>query len=423
MFGKEITPELFVNIGRVLALYHKRILLGRDVRTSGQLLSNAFISGALSSGGIIDYGGILSTPTVAFASRGYDCGAVVTASHNPPEYNGIKLWNPSGIAFDEGQQKEVEDALSGQASECNSWDKVGEVRERHELAVYHAEAIADTLTPINLRVVVDCGCGATGSVTPLLLRKMGCKVIALNAQPDGQFPGRPAEPTERNLEVLRKAVAATSADLGIAHDGDGDRVVAVDERGGFVGGDRLLALFASRIAKKAIVVPVDASMAIDDALPGIKIWRTRVGDVYVAQEVKRRGADFGGEPSGTFIFPEWGLFPDGVYGAWMIASLAAEEKISAQVARLPSYPSIHGSFSFDPSRKGEIIRAMAEVMSSAGGNLTVVDGWRISLEDGWFLARLSGTEPKIRVLAEARTETRTKEIYESLVSKIKAVLR
>ncbi len=423
MFGKDITPELFVKIGRAVASGHKRILLGRDVRTSGQLLSNAFIGGALSSGGIVDDGGVQSTPTVAFAAKAYDCGAVVTASHNPPEYNGIKLWNPSGIAFDEGQQKELEDALGGHTFENNAWDKVGELRRREGLAVEHAKAIADSLGPVKLKVVVDCGCGATGNVTPYLLTEMGCKVITLNAQSDGHFPGRPAEPTEQNLEVLRKAVSATSADLGIAHDGDGDRVVAVDERGGFVGGDRLLALFAARIAKKAIVVSVDGSMAIDDTLHGVKIWRTRVGDVYVAQEVKRRNADFGGEPSGTFIFPKWGLFPDGVYCAGLIASMVAKEKLSTQVARLPSYPSMHGSFQFEPSRKAEIIGTIAGAMSSSGGDLTEVDGWRVGFEDGWCLVRLSGTEPKVRIMAEARTEARTKEIYESLVSKVKAVLR
>lgn len=423
VFGADITPELFVEIGRIVASRYGRILLGRDVRTSSLLLSNAFASGALSSGGIIDDGGVLSTPTVAFAAKRYDCGTVITASHNPPEYNGIKLWNSSGIAFDEIQQKEIEDALARHSFEKRSWDRLGELGRCPDLSLDHANAIADSIGTVNLKVVVDCGCGSTSAISPFVLRKMGCKVVSLNAQFDGHFPGRPPEPTEQNLSVLRKAVPAVGAGLGLAHDGDGDRVVAVDERGAYVGGDRLLTLLATKLVKKTVVVPVDASMAVDDALPGARVWRTRVGDVYVAQEIKRRRADFGGEPSGTYIFPPWGLFPDGIYMAALIASLAAKEKLSEQVARLPSYPSMRTSFQFDSSKGTDISRALEQTVSSIEGELTMVDGWRVGFEDGWCLVRMSGTEPKVRLQVEARTESRTKEIYESLVSKVKAVLR
>jgi len=423
VFGRDITPELFVEIGSIVGSRYERILLGRDVRTSSHLLSNAFAGGALSSGGVVDDGGVLSTPTVAFGAKDYDCGVVITASHNPPEYNGVKLWNSSGIAFGEQQQKEIEEDLAHHSFERRSWDRIGKMATRHGLALDHAEAIVDSVGTAKLKVVVDCGCGSAGGITPYVLRDMGCRVIALNAQFDGHFPGRSPEPTEQNLEVLRKAVPATGADLGLAHDGDGDRVVAVDEKGAYVGGDKLLLLLAAELVRKAVVVPVDASMAVDEALPGAKVWRTRVGDVYVAQEVQRRKADFGGEPSGTFIFPKWGLFPDGIYAAALIATLAAEEKLSERIARLLTYPSLRTSFQFEPAKRGEVSRALEQTMSSVEGKLTKVDGWRVDSEDGWCLVRISGTEPKVRLQVEARTESRTKEIYESLVSKVKAVLR
>jgi phosphoglucosamine mutase len=423
VFGTDITPELFIEIGGVVASRYRRILIGRDVRTSSLLLSNAFISGALSSGGILSDGGVLSTPTVAFGAKRHDCGVVITASHNPPEYNGIKLWNSSGIAFDEQQQKDIEEALAHHSFEKRPWNRLGELGRCRDLSLDHADAIADSIGPVNLKVVVDCGCGSTGAITPLVLRKMGCKVVALNAQFDGHFPGRSPEPSEENLDVLRKAVPATGADLGLAHDGDGDRVVAVDEKGAYVGGDKLLPLLASKLVEKTVVVPVDASMAVDDALPGAKVWRTRVGDVYVAQEVQRRKADFGGEPSGTFIFPTWGLFPDGIYGAALIASLVAKEKLSEQIARLPSYPTMRASFQFESSKRADVSRMLEQTMSSVEGELTKVDGWRVGFKDGWCLVRISGTEPKVRLQVEARSEQRTKEIYESLVSKVKAVLR
>ena len=424
IFGKDITPDLFLDLGRAVASRYKRIVLGRDVRLSGKVLSSAFISGALSSGSTIDDGGMVSTPTIAFSAREYDCGVVVTASHNPPEYNGIKFWNSNGIAFNQQQQTEIEETVHRRTFEIQPWDRIFESNEREDLAMNHSDAIINKTESINLKVVIDCGCGATSNITPYVLREIGCKVIALNAQPDGHFPGRMPEPTEENLELLRKTVLASKSDLGIAHDGDGDRVVAVDEKGNYIGGEKLLLLFAQKTVKKSLVVPVDASMAIDDILPEAKIFRTRVGDVYVAQEILRHKADFGGEPSGTFIFPSWGLFPDGVYGAVYIATLATKEKLSTQIERLPTYPSKSTSINFEESKRLKVVESLSNALSTLQGvEIDTTDGWRVKYEDGWGLVRLSGTEPKVRVFAEARDENRTKELYESLISKVKVGLK
>jgi len=256
-------------------------------------------------------------------------------------------------------------------------------------------------------------------ITPFLLREMGCEVVALNAQADGHFPGREPEPTEENLGLLKSTVVAVKADLGIAHDGDGDRMVAVDGRGHFVGGDALLALFARREVRQGLVVPVDASMVLDDMLPGIPIWRTRVGDVYVAAELKRRGADFGGEPSGTWIFPKATLCPDGVYAAARLVSMVAERSLESMVRDVPRYPVIRGAMAYDPSRRASIEALVDGAMRSLTANVTTVDGWRLQFDDGWALVRFSGTEPKIRILAESRSEARAKEIYSAVLSSAK----
>ena len=236
VFGKEITPELFVDIGRSVASIYRRIILGRDVRTTGHALASAFTSGALASGASLHDGGVVSTPTIAFAAGEYDCGAVITASHNPPEYNGIKLWNPDGTAFDEEQQNEIEKNLETKSFNSCPWDEIPDFMRRHDLSRRHAEAIVGVIGKVGVKVVVDCACGATSTITPYVLREMGCKVVSLNAQPDGHFPGRPPEPTEENLKILKRTVVNSGADLGIAHDGDGDRVVAVDDKGNYVGG-------------------------------------------------------------------------------------------------------------------------------------------------------------------------------------------
>jgi phosphoglucosamine mutase len=251
---------------------------------------------------------------------------------------------------------------------------------------------------------------------------MGCEVLAVNAQLDGHFPGRDPEPTEDNLAFLRATVRATRADLGIAHDGDGDRMVAVDREGAFVGGDRLLALFAVREAKRGLVVPVDASMALDDLLPGVPIWRTRVGDVYVAQEMKRRGADFGGEPSGTWIFPRSSLCPDGAYAAARLVSLVAERPLADLVREVPVYPSVRGAVPFDPSKRGAIAPALEAKLRILGAEISETDGWRLRWDRGWALVRFSGTEPKIRLVAEARDEAEAKEIYSRVLSSVQGAV-
>jgi phosphoglucosamine mutase len=414
----DVTPDLALAVGRVVGASFGAAIVGRDPRLTGEMLAAALMAGVQASGADATDAGMVSTPTLARGAREYACGIVVTASHNPAPYNGIKLWNPDGVAFDEAQQEEVEAALGRASFGHAAWDKVGARLSRTDLVDLHREAILSAVGHANLKVVVDCGSGATCTITPYVLREMGCKVIALNTHPDGHFPGRDPEPTEENLELLRHTVRAAGAALGIAHDGDGDRMVAVDEKGEYVGGDRLLAVFAKREVKRAVVVPVDTSMALDEMLPSAKVIRTRVGDVYVAQEVRRHKADFGGEPSGTWIFPKVTLCPDGVYAAAYLVTLVTETPLSRLVAEVQSYPILRGGVPFTAPREAVISRLDA-AMASMGRPVEKVDGWRIAFDDGWFLVRLSGTEPKVRVTAEARAEARAKELYELALSKVK----
>src|SRR2546425_187487 len=231
--------------------------------------------------------------------------------------------------------------------------------------------------------------------------------------------GRDAEPLEENLAVLASTVRAVHADLGIAHDGDGDRMVAVDREGRFVGGDTLLALFAREEVRRGLVVPVDASMVLDDLLPKATIWRTRVGDVYVAAELKRRGADFGGEPSGTWIFPKATLCPDGVYAAARLVTMVAARPLDAMVQEVPQYPVLRGSVTYDASKRKTIESRLDVALRALGGHVSTVDGWRLQFDDGWSLVRFSGTEPKIRLTAESRDATRANEIYSAVLSSAK----
>lgn len=412
----EVTPQLALQVGQVTGELYNSVIVGRDPRTTGPMLASALIAGVLSAGADAVDAGLVSTPTLARGAAGYGCGVEVTASHNPAPYNGLKLWNPDGMAFDEKQQDEIEAALDAGRFRSASWDSVGRLSARDDLVAEHIDAILSEVGPVKLRVVVDCACGATTTITPFLLRRMGCEVVALNAQPDGHFPGREPEPTEENLGLLKNTVRHVHADLGIAHDGDGDRMVAVDREGTFLGGDTLLALFAKQEVRRSLVVPVDASMVLEDLLPKAKVYRTRVGDVYVAAEIKRRDADFGGEPSGTWIFPKATLCPDGVYAAARLVKMAAEASLTAAVQAIPRYPMIRGAVAFERSRRADVEAKLDKALRGLGADVSVLDGWRLRWEDGWALVRLSGTEPKIRVLAESRDEARAKAIYATALS-------
>jgi len=408
--GKAITPELVLSIGAAVGSMCDRVLLAKDVRTSGDMMLSALTAGLASAGANVASTGMVPTPTLARAAESYDSGLMVTASHNPPEYNGVKMWNPDGSAFDSAQMRKVENMIAMKDFRLVDWRSVGTSSVHTGAIENHIEAILDSVGGSTAKVVLDCGCGATTSISPQLLRQMGCTVLGLNCQPDGFFPGRLPEPTEENLVDLRDLILRKGVDAGIAHDGDGDRMVAFDENGRFIDGDRLLALFTVFTGARDIVAPVDASMVLDDLVKG-KVIRTKVGDVYVAEALKTHGAEFGGEPSGTFIFPDETFCPDGVYAAALLLSMLKERKLSEMVDSVPKYPVSRKSFSFAQEARATVEAELRKAMGSLRClELITVDGYRAQFEEGWFLVRLSGTEPKLRITAEARKEKDLKQL-------------
>jgi phosphoglucosamine mutase len=421
--GQAITPDLALSIGAAVGSLGKEVVLAKDTRTSGDMLVNALSAGITAVGANAIYAGMVPTPTLARTAEYYEIGLMVTASHNPPEYNGVKVWNPDGSAFDSAQMRQMEDLIEGKGYKMADWRGVGRCLVHTGAIEDHMAAILDSVEAANANVVLDCGCGATASISPLLLRKLGCTVLGVNCQPDGYFPGRLPEPTEENLSVLRQLIARKEADAGIAHDGDGDRMVAFDEKGRFIDGDRLLALFTVFLGVRDIVAPVDASMVLDDLVEG-KVIRTRVGDVYVAEALKSSGAGFGGEPSGTFIFPEETYCPDGVYAAALLTSMIKGRKLSKMVDEVPKYPVSRSSYPFDLKSRKKVETKLEKAMRSLECNeLITVDGYRAQFDDGWLLIRLSGTEPKLRLTVEARKDKALKALVSKADRIVKECLR
>jgi phosphoglucosamine mutase len=401
----------------------RNAVIGTDSRTSGQMMEAAVSAGLMACGCQVYSCGLVTTPTLAEAARCMDAGVMLTASHNPPEYAGIKLWNPDGSGFGVEQAAKVERLVSSRKFKLKAWDGVGQRHVLSDMPEMHAQRILRGVGKARLKVVVDCANGPAFNVTPIVLQRMGCRVVTINSNPDGHFPGRMPEPTEENLADLRNAVVSMKADMGVAHDGDADRMVAIDDRGAFLGGDQLLALFARRYAKKKAVVTVDASMAIEDYIDA-KVVRTRVGDVFVSEEVKRSKADFGGEPSGTWIFPDQTYCPDGVLAAARLAEIASRKRLSELRKGIPVYPTLRKAVAFRAEDKAAVLRRLkAEMTSVDSEELLTMDGYRHRFEDGWALVRSSGTEPKIRMLAEARDEARAKGIMKSMSDAVKRCVK
>ncbi len=404
--------QLALEVGLVAGGIYPDVVVGCDTRTSGGAIKHALLSGLLSAGSRCCDAGMVSLPTLAYAARGYHAGAMITASHNPPEYNGIKLINPDGSAFDSRQQGQIEKVVAAGAFAASRWQDIDGGSAYDGAVAEHIEGIIqDSPAPLKLRVVVDGGCGAASLVTPALLRRLGCEVAALNCYPSGFFP-RPVEPTEANLGSLMGAVREFGADLGIAHDGDADRMMAVDDKGRFISGDRLLVLFARDMAAEDVVTTVDASMAVEEA--GFSVTRTKVGDNYISRELKQ-GGDFGGEPSGSWVFPAFSLCPDGIYAAVRIAAIAAGGRLSQLVDDIPHYPLLRGTASSRGVDMAQLDKRLADMNPQSVSN---IDGARLDFGDGWVLVRASGTEPKIRVTAEAKNKARLRQIYDSAMKAI-----
>jgi phosphoglucosamine mutase len=332
--------QLAFQVGMAAGNLYKSVVIARDTRTSGSAIRHAVTSGLLSAGANCSDAGIAPTPTLAFVTREFDAGIMITASHNPPQYNGLKLINPDGSAFSSKQQGQIEKLIYGSAPMKSNWDKMlsGEVYST-ALEKHIARIIQDFPGGIKLRVVVDCGCGAAYFITPYLLNQLGCEVISMNCYPNGIFP-HDVEPVEANLGDLMRAVKENKADLGIAHDGDADRMMAIDNLGRFISGDKLLAMFSQASVSKNIITTIDASMAIDKM--NFRVKRTKVGDPYISEALKKGGA-FGGEPSGAWVFPQISYCPDGIYAAAQIAAIASRQKLSDLADSIPSYPVIRGN--------------------------------------------------------------------------------
>ena len=412
--GVDMTPALALSIGLALGSMRKgTVAVGRDTRTSGPALASALKGGLLATGCNVTDCGILPTPALQYlVQEHFDAGAVITASHNPPEYNGVKIIEPDGTEMGDAETIELEGHIFADDVPLVPWNRAGREIAAPHLVLEYIDAVVTKFPPgigEGITVALDPGCGAACDTTPAILTRLGCRVLTLNGQMDGNFPGRLPEPSPQGLIPLGTLVRETGAALGIAHDGDADRAVFLDEQGRYIEENREFALVADQVCRERkgmVVMPVSTSRVVEMIAEknGCNVRYTPVGSISVARTMRallEKGAPvaLGGEGNGGIIYPDHQFCRDGGMTAAMVIAILAREKrpISSLVAELPGFSliaeKIHGK---NPQLLIERLNA-----AYAHEKLDLTDGIRINRENSWALIRPSGTEPLVRVIVES----------------------
>ncbi|WP_339105315.1 phosphoglucosamine mutase [Haloterrigena salinisoli] len=430
--NEELTPAFVLRVAKAAgtAWGVDRVGIARDTRYTGRMLADAAASGLASTGTDVDRLGILPTPGAqAYAEREGIPVMVITASHNPPQYNGVKLIGSDGIELAVSDLEGIEEVLLAEAFDVASWDETGRVREvdgvRGEyvdelLAAADRETIADA----ELTVALDPGHGAGALTSPEFLRELGCRVVTVNGQPDGHFPGRDPEPVPTNLEDLGELVRATDADVGIAHDGDADRAIFFDETGEYVEGDATLAALAAAELEPGdtTVSAVNVSQRLVDVVGevGADLELTPIGSTNIItriEELEAKGerVPIAGEGNGGIFFPDFRLSRDGAFTAARFLELVARRPVSEIVAPYGGYANVRHNVAYESTAERDaMLDAAANHAQSADADLNTRDGYRLDYGDAWVLARPSGTEPLVRIYAEARNAERAHELADEM---------
>jgi len=424
--NKDLTTEVVLNLAAAAgSLLGEKIAVGMDGRTSSPMLKDAAVSGLLSVGCTVHDTGTLPTPTLQHAvkSLSLDGGIMVTASHNPPQFNGMKVVAGDGVEASRQMEAEIEELYFGGGPPLRPWNGIGRTTKLEALEAYKEAVLShverETLREARLRVALDPGNGVASLAAPAVAEDLGCAVSTINAEIDGRFPGRESEPRPDNLDGIRALVKASGADVGVAFDGDGDRAIFVDERGEVHWGDRSFALvakdFLARNPGEAVATPVSSSRMIEDVVEagGGKVVWTRVGSVDVSRLMVAEGIRLGGEENGGIMYGPHQSVRDGAMTmALVLGIMAAEEKpLSALLAELPEYAQMKDRVPCPEKLKLKALEALRGSVEAP--RVETVDGLKLWYPDGsWILIRPSGTEPIFRLYAEARKKGRVAALVE-----------
>jgi phosphomannomutase len=433
--GQSLTPRLLTRFAQAFGTHTGpgTIVIGRDPRTSGEMVKHAVVAGILSTGNRVLDIGVCPVPTVQLQVRHRRAqgGIAITASHNPAEWNALKFIGPSGLFLNAGQARELLDIYHQ-----GEYTKVGgaELRTVEEIegaTDLHIKSILDALGPLpqlnkepnrKLRVVLDSCNGAGSIVGPRLIEALGAEVIPLNATPDGSFP-RPAEPLPENLGDLCRAVKEHQADIGFAQDMDADRLAIVSEKGEPIGEDYTLVLASLYVLgheKGPVVANLSTTSALGDAAKKFDcpLFLTKIGEVNVTDVMQQQHAVIGGEGNGGVIYPRINFARDSLVGIALVLHLLAEsgKSVTALLESVPRYYIVKEKIACASDRIAGVLRTVRQEF--ANFPLDTRDGVKVMTPDGWLLVRGSNTEPIVRIVAEARSEERAREMVSGLIAKL-----
>ena len=392
--GEDLTPELVERLGRAATLWSDggRVFVGRDTRASGPALEEAFAEGIVAAGGSAVLAGVLPTPAVALLAL--DLGAVISASHNPPEYNGVKVFDRDGQKLTDEAEEEIEALLDAPfEGEPGTIDHVGVATDSY--LEHIVERFGSDLS--GLKIVVDCANGAYSGIAPKAFEQLGASVTAIGSDPDGTNINVGCGATD--LGTLQQTVTKSGADLGIAFDGDGDRMLAVDARGQVVDGDQILAILMLHLEVELIAVTVMTNLGLHRLAEehGVRVVTTDVGDRYVLEALRREGGLLGGEQSGHIIYLRDHVTGDGLAAGLLLCGALEGRTLEEAAAVMPRFPQAKANVRVADKQLPESVKREVERLNAD------LDG------KGRVLVRASGTEPLIRILAEAETAAEAEE--------------
>lgn len=443
--NKDMTNELALGIGAAWGTFLRKTIprptcaIGTDARLSNNMLKASVSAGLLSTGCDVVDVGLVPTPALQYTvkQKQFDSGVIITASHNPPQFNGIKGSASDGTELSKEVEEAIESLFFSQQFACADWRTVGSYATWDGALDLYIKGILSNVDVAAIKkqhfhVVLDCGNGAGCLTAPVLLKKLGCRVTALNCAPDGTFPGRHSEPTPENLtELMGTLQTLDDASFGVGLDGDADRAIFIDENGSYIWGDKSLSLvggYITRAKKGAIMVtPVTTSTCFEDVIHqnAGEVVYTKVGSPIVASVMKQRHALFGGEENGGLIFPEFLYCRDSGMSLAKVLEILAKEKrpLSELIADIPSYEMVKTKVACPNEEKNRVMNQVVEQMQNRAEVRSIdrIDGVKLYLDHAWVLMRPSGTEPLFRIYVEAKERSHAEQVasfYRNLVSSL-----
>ncbi len=438
--GRSLTPSLLSRLGEAFGTYLNSgtVVVGRDTRVSGDMVKHSVFGGLLSTGCRILDVGIVATPTATMMIEHLkaDGGIVISASHNPIEWNALKFFRSDGIYLNAEEGRDLLNTYyNGDFIRC-PWDRLRGVEIVSDAEAHHVSHILAVLDvqlvrSRRFRVALDCCNGAGVGVAMLLLRELGCEILPIHCKPDGRFPHTP-EPTFVNLQDLCRHARETGADVGFAMDPDADRLAIVSESGSFLGEELTLAMVARYVLSRAggggarVVINMSTSRATEDTAreAGAEVYRVPVGEVHVAEAMKESGALIGGEGNGGVIYPKVHYGRDAMVGIGLVLEMAARDgrPVSQIAAELPKYHMIKTKEECPPALGRRAVRELAREAKGAV-KVDTSDGLRIDWDDRWVHLRASNTEPVLRIIAEAKTEQDAARLVGTYSARIRRMIQ